>query len=851
MKLIGILALIPLLSNVAAVYDLRTEHLVEPIGVDATNPRFSWKNERAEETGCRISVTDKEGNILWDEAVNGNSAIYAGPELQPFTEYTWKVACKDSEAASTFETGMKGSENWRGQWISDNNSSDYRPAGRFRKEFEAEGRIVKARAYIAAAGLHTILINGRTVEPERVLDPAFTRHDRRILYSTFDITDMLKEGANAVGVELGNGWYNHQSATTWHFDRAPWRARPAFCMDIRLSYADGHTETVCTGADWKTSSDGPVRFNNIYVGEHHDLRRDQKGWAGSAYDDSLWDAVILRSCPAQNIASQMNVPIRESEVIEPVEIKQLRTTKWIYDFGVNMAGNVKFTAKGKRGTVVTLKYAERLNVEGRCDQTNIDCYYFGDNAAEPFQTDIITLGGGDDSFSPRYSYKGFRYVEITSSAPVEMKVWAVKVNSDVAAAGAIETSDKTISAIWKAANNSYLSNLMGYPTDCPQREKNGWTGDAHIAVETGLFNYDAFTVYEKWMADHRDEQQPCGVLPDIIPTCGWGYWSPKADGNGLDWTSTIAIIPWELYLFSGDAKPLRECYDNIKRYVEYALTLCNEEQLVCWGRGDWVPVTKKTDKTLICSCFLYKDLTILSEAAKMFGKEDDYRKYSALAAQVKDAVNGKYLDAKTGIYADGLQTAQSLPLYFGMVPQENVKAVAAALAERVKKDNCHINAGVHGTKAVLHALSDNGYTDLAYKMASATDFPSWGHWVTNGRTTLVENWRLDAGKDNSDNHIMFGDISAWFYRSLGGINPDPAQPGFKHIIIKPDFPKGLKDFKCSYESPYGLISTAWTRKGNKISLTVTIPAGSSATLVKADGTAEELTSGTHSITVKQ
>ena len=548
-----------------------------------------------------------------------------------------------------------------------------------------------------------------------------------------------------------------------------------------------------------------------------------------------------------HISSQMNVPIRESGAIEPVEVKQLRTTKWIYDFGVNMAGNVKFTAKGGCGTTVTLRYAERLNVEGRTDQTNIYCYYFGDNAAEPFQTDLVILSGGDDAFCPRYSYKGFRYVEVTASAPVDIKLWAVKVGSAVPVAGTIETSDKTISAIWKAAGNSYLSNLAGYPTDCPQREKNGWTGDGHIAIETGLFNYDAYTVYEKWMADHRDEQQPNGVLPDIIPTCGWGYWSPDADGNGLDWTSTIAIIPWELYLFSGDPQPLKDCYRNIKRYVDYALSL-SKDALVCWGRGDWVPVTKKTDKTLICSCFLYKDLTILSRAAVMFGYDDDFKRYSAAADKVRNAINGKYLDKESGIYADGMQTAQSLPLYFGVAPQENVKAVAAALAERVRKDGYRINAGVHGAKAVLHALSENGYGDVAYRIASANEYPSWGHWVTNGRTALVENWSLDAGKDNSDNHIMFGDISAWFYRSLGGINPDPECPGFRHVIIRPDFPKGLDDFKCTYESPYGPVSTSWERKGKKIILKIIVPPCCTATLVKPDTTTETIGPGATTLT---
>jgi len=736
---------------------------------------------------------------------------------------------------------------WSGSWISDSNDREFRPAPRFRKEVLLSGQPVKAVAYLATGGLSTLLVNGKVVDETRVLDPAFTRYDRRVLVSTFDITDKLKEGNNCIGVELGNGWYNHQSATTWHFDRAPWRDRPTFCLDVKITYSDGREEMVTSDADWKTSSDGPVRFNNIYVGEHHDFRRGQTGWASAGYDATLWDAVKLRSCPTQMLTIQNMPPIRESAPIEAVKITQLRPTKWVYDFGENMAGNVLFTAQGQAGTVITLKYSERLMpVEGRADQSNIDCYYFGDNEKEPFQTDIVTLSGGIDEYHPRYSYKGFRYVEVTASSPVTIKIHAVKVHSDVKPNGSVSCSDPVIQAIWEATNRSYLSNLMGYPTDCPQREKNGWTGDGHIAVETGLFNFDVSSVYEKWLADHRDEQQPNGVLPDIIPTPGWGYWSPKADGNGLDWTSTIALIPWELYLFYDDIKHLSDCYYNIKRYVDYALSL-SRDGLVCWGRGDWVPVTKKTGKTLICSCFLYKDLEILSEASRLCGHPEDYEKYSSLAKKVRQAINDKFLDKTTGRYADGMQTAQSLPLYFGVTPKENVKDVAAALAERVKEDKYHVNAGVHGAKAVLHALSANGYGEMAYKMASATDFPSWGYWIKGGRTTLSENWRLDAGKDNSDNHVMFGDISAWFYRSLGGINPDPEQPGFKHIILRPIFPHGMKEFSCSYTSKYGRIVSGWQRKGAKVEYQVTIPEGCIATLITEDGTINKLTAGTQTL----
>jgi alpha-L-rhamnosidase len=851
-----------------AVSGLMTEHLVNPMGIDNPAPRFSWHLDDASSGACqrayRIMVSkdslDFDGNLVWDSghvASDAVLAIYCGQELKPFTRYWWRVKCEDREGAEVpseiafFETGMMDQSNWRGCWISDKMGADFKPAPRFREEFRTRGGIISARAYIATAGLYTMYINGERVG-DRVLDPAFTRFDRRVLYTTYDITNLLKDGANAVGVELGNGWYNHQAVTTWHFDKAPWRARPAFCMDIRIRYRDGSEQIVSTGPGWQTSSDGPLVYNNIYTGEHYDARREQKGWAEPGFNDKDWVGSTLRSCPAAVVSAQQMVPIRESEEIEAVNIIKINNNRYIYDFGENMAGNVHLHINGLRGTTIELTYAERLNAAGRADQDNINYYYFGDRNAEPLQTDIVTLSGEKAFFAPQYSYKGFRYVEVNASSSLKWgkdELKAVKIHSDVPEAGSLSASAAIVGDIWQATRRTYLSNLPGYPTDCPQREKNGWTADAHIAVESGLYNYDAFTVYEKWLADHRDEQQPNGLLPDIIPTCGWGYWNPAANGNGLDWTSTIALIPWELYLFYGDDKPLRDNYENMRRYVDYALTL-TRDGLCSWGRGDWVPVTTRSNKTLICSCFLYKDLDILCRAAGLFGYEEDARKYGEIAEKVRKAVNDKYLDKGTGVYAGGMQTDQSLPLSFGLVPEESRKAVINALVRRVEEDGYHVNAGVHGAKAVLNVLAANGFGDIAYRMAAAQDYPSWGWWLANGRTTLVENWRIDAPRDNSDNHVMFGDIAAWFHRSLGGINPDPEDPGFRHIILRPCFPAGLDTFSCSYDSPRGRIAVSWNRKGRRVTCTITVPCGASATFFHPDGHTEEIPSGTRDLAIR-
>ena len=466
---------------------------------------------------------------------------------------------------------------------------------------------------------------------------------------------------------------------------------------------------------------------------------------------------------------------------------------------------------------------------------------------------MILRGGEEEKFLTKFNYKGFRYVEVTSNNPIELvneSLTAYFIHSDVPQVGFIHTSDSLINRLWRATNNSYLSNFVGYPTDCPQREKNGWTGDAHLAIESALYNFDGITVYEKWLADHRDEQQPNGVLPDIIPTGGWGYGSD----NGLDWTSTIAIIPWNIYLFYGDSKLLSDCYENIKRYVDY-VDRNSPGGLTSWGRGDWVPVESHASVELTSSVYFYVDATILARAAKLFGKCGDYTRYSALAKKIKDAINEKYLNKKTGMYASGVQTELAVPLMWGIVPEDMKEMVAYNLAQEVVNRGYHLDVGVLGAKAILNALSENGQSEVAYKLACQDTYPSWGHWIVNGATTLLENWDLQATRDISDNHMMFGEIGGWFFKGLGGIYPDWENPGFKHIILRPYFPEGLNNFEARHNSPYGEICSKWELKRNKIIYTVVVPANSCATLYLPDRTGQntpvKLAAGEHVFTLKR
>jgi alpha-L-rhamnosidase len=829
----------------AQVYDLKTEYLSSPLGIDNPHPRLTWKlndpRKGAGQTAYQIwmasdsvAVVNESAKTTWKQFSPENLMVFKEEKLQPFTRYFWKVAVWDNHGGVkkskvvSFETGLMGVHNWKGDWISDGSDINLKPAPYFRHKFEVKKKIKSARAYIAVGGLYELYINGQKIE-DHLLDPNYTRFDRRILYLTHDVTRELNAGNNAIGVLLGNGWYNHQSTAVWYFDKAPWRNRPVFSMDLRVTYEDGSVEVISSGKNWKTAL-SPVIFNSIFTAEHYDARKELPGWNRAEYDDTKWKNASVRPAPTQNIVSQVLRPIRAVEEIPTKSLTKPDDSTYVFDLGRNISGISQIQVSGAEGTEIRLRHSERLYPNGKTDMSNIDAHYRPTDNTDPFQTDIFILKGeGIESFRPRFNYKGFQYVEVTANKPVKLTKESLKgffVHSDVEPVGKISSSNPTLDKIWWATNNSYLSNLVGYPTDCPQREKNGWTGDAQIAIETGLYNFDGITVYEKWLADHRDEQQPNGVLPAIIPTSGWGYhWA-----NGPDWTSTIAIIPWNLYVFYGDKKALEDNYDNIKRYVNHIDELY-PTGLTSWGLGDWIPVKSKSPVELTSTAYYYTDAKILADAAELFGYHEDVKKYRALAEKIKKAFNDKYLNYETGIYGSGLQTELSVPLFWGLVPEDIRQKVADNLAKRVEADGNQLDVGLLGTKAILQALSDNGHENKAYTLASRETFPSWGWWIANGATTLYENWPIDAKSDISMNHIMFGEIGAWLFKAPGGIKPDVKQPGFKNVILDPKFMDGLDSFNAEHNGRYGLISTTWLRKPTHLEYRVVIPPGSTG-LVK-------------------
>ena len=830
-------------NNSLRLYDLKSEYLVNPIGLDVKTPRLTWKiadkRRGAIQKAYKISVGIDSAKVAAGNGSHWNTGkvnadhqkvIYGGKELQAFQKYYWSLTVWDknnkkfqSKHLASFEMGMMEGRNWKGSWISDCRDINKKESPYFRKEFNIKKKINKARVYITAAGLFELYLNGKRVGDHQ-LDPTYTRFDRRNLYVTHDVTSHLKQN-NAIGILLGNGWFNHQSRAVWYFHEAPWRARPMFCLDLKVTYEDGSKQTFSSGPDWKNSS-GSLIFNSIYTAEHHNAQLEQKGWNRFGFDDQKWKKSIVTSAPSNKIVAQALHPIKHTLEIQPLKMRKISPQKYIFDLGRNIAGVSRIKLKGEPGTVLRVTHSELLDENGEIDLSNIIVHYRPTDDSDPFQTDIYTLSGvGTETFTPKFNYKGFQYIEVISSEPIELtkeSILGIFMHSAVPSIGKVNSSNPLINKLWNATNNAYLSNLFGYPTDCPQREKNGWTGDAHIAIEMGLYNFEGITVYEKWLADHRDEQQTNGILPSIIPSSGWGYeWA-----NGPDWTSSLAIIPWNIYLFYGDQKLLEDCYENIKRYVDH-ITEISPGYITNWGLGDWVPVKSKTPKQFTSSIYYFLDASILAKAAKLFGKEADHQKYSQLASRIKEAINSKFFDPKTAIYGSGFQTELSTALFWGIVPEGYSKKVAQNLAKKVVSDNSHIDVGLLGSKAILNALSENGYPDLAYKLSTQKDFPSWGAWIEEGATTLFEDWKGAWSR----NHIMFGEIGAWFYKALGGIKPDPENPGFKNFILEPHFVADLERFEAEHNGPFGKINSSWKKKNGIVFYNVIIPPNSSATLV--------------------
>ncbi len=829
-------------SAAVRVERLRCEYLDNPLGIDTPQPRLSWiitSNERGvKQAAYQILVAGSAAALenhqadLWESGKVGSDETaqirYAGKPLGTRQQAFWKVRVWDQAGAISesqtahWEMGLLQPGDWGAKWVARTTDANSNPAPRLRRVFQLDGKIKQARAFICGLGYYELYVNGQKVG-DHLLDPGYTRYDRRALYVTYDVTDQLKVGANAAGVILGNGWFNCHTKAVWNFHQAPWRAAPRLLLHLSIDYTVGRRETIVSDESWKCST-GPIVFDSIYGGETYDARLEKPGWTTVGYDDSNWEGVKLVAAPPGKLAAQMMPAIKAHETLKPAKISEPKPGVFIFDIGQNLAGRAELTVSGPAGARVQMRYGERLFPDGTLDARDIEQHVKKLGPEQQHQTDTYILkGNGRETWHSRFTYHGFQYVEVTGfpGQPTVDSLRAHFLHSAVPKAGEFTCSNPLLNRIQRAADWSFLSNLQGIPTDCPHREKNGWTGDAHLACEQAQFNYFPAPVHQKWINDLGNEQKSTGQLPGIVPTSGWGY----DFGSGPAWDSAFLLIPYYEYLYYGDTENFRRHYDGMKRYVDY-LTSRARNGIVSIGLNDWAPWKTRTEAGITDTAYYYVDAKIVARAAELLGKQDDARKYTDLAAGIKAAFNRRFYQPETALYDNGSQTALSCALYQGLVEPEKKARVLANLVAAVEKANNHIDTGILGAKYLLNALLENGRADVAYRMVAQDDQPSWGWWLGQGATTLWEQWN----GTESRNHIMFGDVSAWFYKALAGIQPDPQSPGFKHFDVTPHVVGGLTSARGEYNSIRGKIISDWQVANGEFRQQLTIPANSTATV---------------------
>ena len=815
------------MTSEVVVTALKCEYATNPLGIDQLEPRLSWElqsdQQGQRQTAYQVLVASSLENLqnnrgdIWDtgeiESAQSVQIMYRGKPLESRRRYYWKVRIRDKDGSLSpwshyawWEMGLLNATDWQARWISAPRVFDWNkragarqnmikaappvhddPAPILRKEFLVPKKLQSARVYICGLGYYELYLNGKKVG-DHVLDPPFTAYVRRVLYVTYDVTELLRRGENAIGVMLGNGWYNMFTRAVWSFDRAPWRNDPTLLCQLVLTYEDGSQQIIVSDSTWKCAP-GPVTFNSVRQGETYYATLEPAGWNQPGFDAEKWYAVRVVPGPTGKLRACMMPPIKIVQEICPQRINKIDDQTYVLDFGQNIAGFVKLKVHGKRGQKITLKYGERLDAQGRVDQAEIDIYV----REKRFQTDVYIMNGAEEeNWHPRFTYHGFQYVEVHGfpGVPNKENIRACVVHTVFDTAGYFKCSSELLNRIQQNTLWSYVNNFHGFPTDCPQREKNGWLDDAQLASETGLFNFQSQSAYVKWIDDMLDSQTSSGAIPPIVPSSGWGYqWN-----IGPAYDNAMIILPWNLYLYSRDMGILKRAYPGMKRYFENYRRQ-EKKHLIDLGLGDWCTAKTQTPTMATATAYYYLEAKLLARIARLLDKKEEAQQYARLAGDIKAAFQQNFLHTKNDTVAT--QTALGCALYLGLVDSADTGQVLNQLISRLAADKMNLDFGIIGAKAVLNALTLCGEPDAAYRIVNSTRYPGWGYWVKQGATTLWETWN---GKKLSLDHILFGDVSAWFYKTLAGIRPDPEQPGFKHFYVTPFFPADLKWVKAGHKT---------------------------------------------------
>ena len=882
----------------------RCEYMENPIGLDVSKPRLSWfvEEENAEKAArgimqraYRIQVSKEDSsflNLVWDSGrVDSDRSIhieYEGKPLESRTRYYYRIKIWDNKGRESkwsetayWEMGFLCHDEWVAKWISVNaqdfaetfrgaaakipGSGDYGPKcggdqGReqgsennedsgsemdpcpyMRKCFKAKGKIKRARVYATALGLYELRINGAKVG-DYLFVPGWTSYNKRVQYQVYDVTSLLNEDWNAIGIILGNGWYKGNIG--WAKQKNVYGDRLAALVQVHITYEDGREDIVVSDESWKYSS-GPILMSEIYHGETYDARLEKEGWDTPGYKDGDWKQVEIPDKQKSMLIAQQGPYVKKIEEINPVEIIKTPSGETVIDMGQNMVGRVRFKVRGKAGDRVVLKHAEVLDKCGN--------FYTENLRSAKQRIEYVLKGDALETFEPHFTFQGFRYVKVVEypGKPSIDDFKGIVIHSDMERIGEFECSNELVNQLQHNILRGQKGNFLDVPTDCPQRdERLGWTGDAQVFIRTACFNMNTALFFKKWLGDLKADQLESGGVPHVIPN----VLGPN-DHSSSAWGDAATICPWTIYLCFGDKRILEEQYESMKSWVEYIRSQGDDEYL--WNTGfhfgDWVGLDAKegsytgaTSKDYISTAFYAYSTSLVAKAARALGKEEDAGRYEELHRKVVEAFRREFV-TPNGRISVPTQTAHVLALMFDLVEEKDKKRTIDTLAKYLEENKFHFTTGFVGTPYLCHVLSRNGRNDIAYKLVTQTDYPSWLYQVKKGATTIWEHW--DGIKEdgsfwsprmNSFNHYAFGSIGDWLYRVAAGIDVDESRPGYKHIIIRPMPGKEFDYVKSSINTCYGRVVSEWTRKEGAMELNVCIPHNTTAEVVLIDADADSL-----------
>jgi hypothetical protein len=838
-------------AGAAEVGALRCDDRSNPLGVDDRTPPLSWGMECVEpkggdrgqaQTAYQVLVAStpallaKNQGDLWDSGkVRSAQSLhvrYAGKHLASRQLCHWKVRIWDRNKTpsawsenATWTMGVLAEGDWNAQWIGVPSLAVPPSASiQLRREFELDRAIKRAVVAVCGLGLYELRLNGQKIG-DQVLAPGWTNYRKTCLYTMYDVTAQLTRGRNALGIILGNGMYNVPGGRYTKFKGTfgPLKA----LVNLTVEYTDGTCVTVATDDTWQWAP-SPVVFTCVYGGEDYDARKEVPGWDRAGLGAGAFRPALVVEGPGGKLSAQVAPPIKVMQEYKPVRVTQPKPGVWIYDFGQNCSSMPKLTVKGPAGASVRLTPGELLDGNGLVSQRN---------CGGPTYYTYTMKGAGAETWMPRFFYYGSRYLQVETSgheadnAPQVVELVSQFVHASAATVGTFECANPLVNRIHGLIDAAIKSNLQSVLTDCPHREKLGWLECSHLLAGCVMYNYGVQKFWAKIINDMSEAQLPNGLVPDIAPE-----YTIFDEGfrDSPEWGSAFVIAPWQVYQMYGDRTLLERHYEGMKRYVRY-LAGKAEQHMLLQGLGDWYDIgpdfpgySQLTSKGLTATAVYFQDLTILAGTAALLGNADEARQFGEQARVVKEAFNRAFFDADKNQYDRNSQTANAMPLALGLVPEDRRAAVLDGLVAQIRAGGNRVTAGDVGFHYLVRALSEGGRGDVLYDMLVRDDGPGYAYQLKQGATSLTEAW--DTNPNSSQNHCMLGHIEAWFYNGLGGILSDPAGPGFKKSIIKPQIVGNLSAVETSYDSPYGRIVSHWDRVGEALSMAVTIPPNTTATV---------------------